>query len=289
MQVNCQKTKKTNEGLFGKNGEVLVIASPGDLMERIIWEDDKEEYYEEHKGVKSEHSLEELIEKLHERGIKFVTPIEKELTGEIWDKMDLGIQDKEREDYSEEEEFTEEEITEEEEEENSTEEKPVEEEKPSGEQEKHPEKKEIHPGEKPSGEQEKHPEKKEIQSVEQEKHPEKKEIHPGEKEKYSGQGHEKIGSHSGKRNFDHQTGREKTRQNELQVSHGEAKKTRYQEENIYKKKEKKEDFDLDMERMYDDLEEFIYMEQYDKSYIHLEKMLRKAQGNRGKKMFLKDL
>ncbi len=322
--------EKDYEGLFGKNGEVLVMASPGDLMERIIWEDDKEEYYEEHKGVKSEHSLEELIEKLHERGIKFVTPIEKELTGEIWDKMDLGIQDKEREDYSEEEEFTEEEITEEEEEE-ITEEKPVEEEKPSGEQEKHLEKKEIHPGEKPSGEQEKHPEKKEIHSVKQEKHPEKKEIHsveqekhpekkeihsveqekhpekkeihsvkqekhpekkeihPGEKEKYSGQGHEKIESHSGKRNFDHQTGREKTRQNELQVSHGEAKKTRYQEENIYKKKEKKEDFDLDMERMYDDLEEFIYMEQYDKSYIHLEKMLRKATGTSWEEDVLKDL
>ncbi len=44
-----------------------------------------------------------------------------------------------------------------------------------------------------------------------------------------------------------------------------------------------------MERIYDDLEEFIYMEQYDKAYIHLEKMLRKATGTSWEEDVLKDL
>jgi len=248
--------EKDYKDLFGKNGEILVMASPGDLMERIIWEDDKEEYYEEHKGVKPDHSLEELIEKLNSRGIKFVTPMEKELTGEIWDKMDLGIQEKEREDYSEEEDITEEEDYSEEEditeEEDYSEEEDIAEEKPAGDHLK------------PAGDH----------------------LKPVAENMVS---QEKIDSHGGKKIFEHHAVREKSRQNELHAGPSGSKKPPCQEENIYKKKEKKEDFDLDMERMYDDLEEFIYMEQYDKSYIHLEKMLRKATGTSWEEDVLKDL
>ncbi|MEQ8190841.1 MAG: hypothetical protein ABRQ39_22930 [Candidatus Eremiobacterota bacterium] len=350
--------EKDYKDLFGKNGEVLVMASPGDLMERIIWEDDKEEYYEEHKGVKPDHSLEELIEKLNSRGIKFVTPMEKELTGEIWDKMDLGIQEKEREDYSEEEDIIEEEdyseeedITEEEdyseeeditEEENYSEEEDITEEedyskeditaekektegdhlKPAAEKEKTAgdhlkpaAEKEKTAGDhlKPAAEKEKTAgdhlkpaAEKEKTAGDHLKPAAEKEKTAGdhlkpaaEKEKTAGDhlkpaaenmvSQEKIDSHGGKKIFEQHAVREKSRQNELHAGPSGSKKPPCQEENIYKKKEKKEDFDLDMERMYDDLEEFIYMEQYDKSYIHLEKMLRKATGTSWEEDVLKDL
>ncbi|HPZ07752.1 MAG TPA: hypothetical protein PL110_06540, partial [Candidatus Eremiobacteraeota bacterium] len=66
------------------------------------------------------------------------------------------------------------------------------------------------------------------------------------------------------------------------------RKLRYNEFRSEKKK-KEEDFDLEMEHMYDDLEELIYVEEYDRAYLQLEKMLRKVYNTSWEEDILKDL
>jgi len=82
---SMEEEDRDYEDLFKKNGEALVMASPEDITRRIAWEDDKEEYYDDRKTGKPEIPFDEVIAKLNERGIKFVTSFEDEISEELAD------------------------------------------------------------------------------------------------------------------------------------------------------------------------------------------------------------
>jgi len=271
--------EKDYKNLFGKNGEVVVMTSPKDLMRRIVWENNREDYYDERKPGKLEYTFEEVIEKLKSRDIKFVTALEEEVPSEIWEKLDVNIDEdngsveyliREEEEKIEIEEEEEEKIEIEEEEEEKIENEEEEEEKIETEEEEE---------EKIETEEE---EEEKIETEEEEE--EKIETEEEEEEKIENEQEERLEIIE-KENKEEE---KKSIKNNEKSPYNIDRKLRYNEFRSEKKK-KEEDFDLEMEHMYDDLEELIYVEEYDRAYLQLEKMLRKVYNTSWEEDILKDL
>jgi len=259
---SMEEEDKDYEDLFKKNGEILVMASPEDIMRRIALEGDKEEYYDDHKTEKPEISFEEVIAKLNERGIKFVTSFEDEVSEELVDiladKNDGLSQDEKTPceiDEKSSETFTPEE-TEDAEAEEIEDAEAEEIEDAATEETENAVAEDIEDAVPIINIEEKLPvvsrvldEKIVIEEVQNIKPVEVKKIKSPEL-----------------RN----------------------RKTEYRKFD-YNKKSTGEDFDLSMEYMYDDLEEFIFQEEYQRAYFQLEKMLRKASKTSWEEDVLKDI
>ena len=234
---NLTEEEKNLQGLFGKNGEIIIMASPEDIMNRIIMDDSEDKYYDERKSGKFDFSFEEVLGTLESRGMKFLTSLDNDIPDDLIDILS------EHEELSFQEPGFEEKI-------DSEEEQKVE---PRVEQKVEPR---VEQKVAPKVEQKVAP------KVEQKVEPraEQKEEHnvePGEERKVE----QKI---EPEKKYNDSPPRSVT------TKHRDTKKI------ASRKKIADHDFDMAMENMYDDLEDLIFQELYHKAYIQLDKMLRKS-------------